>query len=478
MSKKRHKKGGGSPNNISSNIKDNKKSAYDSFQNPLARLGYAADNLMEQTQYPITRITRDYNLLNSLYRNSWIIKKIINTVPEDMCKNWFNITAEVTPEVQDRYNKLEKKTKVREKILECLFWGRLYGGAGGLILIEGHEELLEEPLNLDDVMPDSFKGIMVLDRWSGISPSVEIIDDISDPDFGLPKFYECRDGQGNIVQTVHHSRMLRFVGRKLPFIEEQMETMWGASEVEHVYDELVKRDNTSWNIAALVFQANLLINKVDGMDQMLAMADEEAQRNYYNVKKAQNMMRSNSSMMIVGKEEEVTALNYTFSGLSDVYNDFMLDICGAAEMPMTKLFGRSPAGMNATGESDEQNYYDMIGKLQESQLKPALDKLLPIMFMSEFGAVPNDLGIKFNPTKTPSDTEQADLVDKKVNSINTVYNSGIIGKKIALKELHEISYTSNMFSNITDEDIEAAENEIVDVESLGASLGNLTQGIE
>lgn len=45
---------------------------------------------------------------------------------------------------------------------------------------------------------------------------------------------------------------------------------------------------------------------------------------------------------------------------------------------MTKLFGRAPAGMNATGESDLQNYYDYVDTLRESVLAPILRRLLPV----------------------------------------------------------------------------------------------------
>jgi phage-related protein (TIGR01555 family) len=436
-----------------------RKQAQDSFQNPLARLGLGSNSLLEGTQYPIQRITRNYNLMNSLYRNSWIAKKIINTIPEDMCKNWFSLSAKLTPEAQDRFDKLEQKTRIKEKVVEGLTWGRLYGGAGAIMLIEGHEDILDEPLNLEDIMPNSFKGLMILDRWSGIYPGIELITDISDPDFGLPEFYEIKDIDGNIKQKVHHSRVLRFTGRKLPFWEDQAETYWGASELEHVYDELVKRDNTSWNIASLIFQANVLVNKVEGLDQILAMTDAQVQKDFYNVKTAQNQMRSSSAMLLIGDKDELSALNYTFAGLNDIYESFMLDVAGACDMPVTKLFGRAPAGMNATGESDENMYYDMIAQQQESVLKPKMEKLLPVMFMSEFGQVPDDLGIKFNPIKTPSDSDVADIVGKKVTAIDTVFNSGIISQKIAMAELHEISYTTNMFTNITDEDIEKADDD-------------------
>ena len=422
-----------------------RKPATDSFTNALARLGFGGgNNIMEGTSYPLTRISRDFNLLTSLYRNSWLAKKIVNCIAEDMTKNWFSVTSDLTPEQTDRINKVERKTKIKDKVLESLYWGRLYGGAACVIIIDGHEDILDEPLELDDVGPNAFKGLMVVDRWSGIFPGTELITDASDPDFGLPEFYEVRDNaSGKVLVKVHHSRIIRFVGRKLPYWEEQAEIHWGASELEHVFDELAKRDNTSWNIAALVFQANLLINKVDGMDQMLAMCDAESQRQFYNIKTAQNQMRNNNGMMIIGATEDVQAIQYTFSGLNDIYESFMLDVAGASEIPVTRLFGRSPAGMNATGESDMQNYYDMIAQEQNSVLLSKIEKLYPIIFMSEFGAIPNDLGFKFNPVKTPSDSEIAELVAKKVSAIGDMYDRNLITQRCAVTELHELSFTTN-----------------------------------
>lgn len=389
-------------------------------------------------------------------------------------KNGWSLTAELKPEETDRITKLEERTLIREKLLECLYWGRLYGGAGAIMIIDGHEDKLEEPLKHDDIMPNSFCGLMVVDRWSGIYPSLELITDHRDPEMGMPKYYEVKDNVSQkLISKVHHSRVLRFIGKKLPFYEEVTEMGWGASIMEHVYEELVKRDSTSWNIASLVFQANLLVNTVDGMDQLLAATDPEVQRNFYNIKSAQNQMRSNNGMMIIGKDETLSAINYTFAGLSDISETQMLDVSGAADIPMTRLFGRSPAGMNATGEADMQNYYDMVGQQQVTVLKPKLNKLLPVMFMSEFGYIPDDMGTKFNPIATPSEDKVAEIVGKKVTSITEVFSSGIINQKIALSELHELSYTTSMFTSITDEDIAKADDsfDTGDMPPIGGGVG-------
>ena len=444
----------------------------DSFQNTAARIGFGTPNILEGTEYPLTRLSQNYQLMNSLYRSHWIIRRIIDTIPQDMVKNWYTVTSQVAPDLIERLQKLERKTKTQMKILEGLKWGRLYGGAAAIILIDGHQDMLHEPLDYDDIMPGSYKGLLVLDRWSGIYPEQELIDDINDPEFGLPASYRITT-EGASYQ-VHHSRLLRFIGRDLPYFERQAETYWGASEVEIVFDEIKKRDNTSWNIAQLVFLANLRILKMEGMEEILATGDERAQQDLYKTVQGQNWLASNMGVQILGKNDEFTAVQYTFAGMNDIYQSFMMDVAGAANMPVTKLFGRSPAGMNSTGEGDEENYYDTVEENQLFALQPVLDKLLPIMALSEWGQIPDDLDYKFNPIKTADNKEMSELAEKSTTAIITAYNAVLISQKTGMKELRQQSEITGLFSNITDEDIDKADDSLSNGEmipDLGGDLG-------
>ncbi|WP_061342966.1 phage portal protein [Clostridium botulinum] len=441
-----------------SDIKNKPTVTLDAFQNVLARLGVGTPNLLEGTDYPITRLTQNFQLMNSLYRSHWIVRKIIDTIPEDMVKNWINITTQLEPEQLKRFDKLQRTTRIQRDILEGLKWGRLYGGAAAVIIIDGHEDILDQPLDYDMIMPQSFKGLIIGDRWSGITPGENLIEDVSSPDFGLPEHYIWNTDTFTI--KVHHSRILRFTGRELPYIEKCAEIGWGASEIEIIFDELKKRDNTSYNIAQLIFLANLRVLKMSDLGETLAIGDEQSQEDLYNTVQAQNWLMSNMGMYILNKDDDFQTHQYSFSGLNEIYESFMLDVSGAAEIPVTKLFGRSPAGFNATGESDSKNYYETIEQKQVSQLDPIFDKLLPIMFMSEFGAIPDDLDYTYNPIATPSEDELSNIVDKKSTAIINVFNAGLISQKIALKELKQMSDTTGMFTNITDEDINNADDEI------------------
>ena len=430
----------------------------DTYSNPFANLGIGSNNLSELGMYPLTRFTWDYQTLNSLYRNNWIAKAIIDKPAQEMMKNGFEIHTEMDPDAVSKIEIAFRRTMARDKFLELIKWSRLYGGAVLLPLIEGQEDL-SESLEYDEIPVSGFKGALVVDRWSGVSPSLEVVTDISSPEFGMPKYYIISDNTTKKTIRVHHTRVIRMVGRELPYWEKLAEMYWGASELEHVFTELRKRDDTSANIAFLIFLANIRVYKMADLGQAITIGDQQALQQVYNTMRAQNGLMCNTGTLVMDKDDDFSMQQYTFTGINDIYESFMLDVSGAAEIPVTKLFGRSPAGFNSTGEGDLQNYYDMIQEKQENVIRYPLEKLLKIITMSELGKIPDDWELVFNPVRRPSEDEKAQLAQNLSTPIFTAFENGLIDKATALKELKQQQKQASLWSNITDEMIKDAEKE-------------------
>lgn len=412
---------------------------------------------MEGTVYTRAQINNNYQLLNNLYRTNWVVQNIISTIPEDVTKKWFRVTSNMDPEELEKITKLQRQTKLRESINDGLKWGRLYGGAAGFIKIAGQQDL-EAPLDLKTVMPDSFKGLFIVDRWSGIYPTDQLIDDMSDPDFGLPEFYEMRDNRGVSRYRIHHSRIIRFTGRKLPFFEAINELYWGQSEIESIYQEIQKKDNVSWNMASLTFKANLDVMSIDNLEQLLALGGGvEQQRRFWSVIQAQSVIQSNLGVRVINKNDKFDQYQYNFAGLRDVYEALLLDVAGAARTPATKLFGRSPQGMNATGKSDLKNYYEYCEQVRESDFIPVIDRLLPIMAISCWGDIPDDLDAAYDPIETPSSEELAQIAQKNVDTLTVAFQNYAFDLSGYRKELKALTDQTGMFANITDDEITEGE---------------------
>ena len=425
----------------------------DAFSNPAARLGFGTMDLMQATSYPLTRMTQNYQLLTSLYRDNWIVQNIVATIPDDMIRKWYDVNTAAAPDYIDELRKLETRTQLRKRLLTGMYWGRLYGGAVGVILIKGHDDL-SQPLDVGTILPGSFLGLTVLDRWTGVYPESTLVSDPADPDFGLPEYYTIRDDEnGNLAVRVHHSRVVRFIGRELPWLEQVTEVYWGESELEAIYSEIVRRDNVAANIASLTFRANVDYMEMEGLDMLLGVGNTEMQRRFWNTLAAQSVIQSNFGTRIMNKGDQVHNTQYTFTGLPEVYDRVMMDVAGAARTPVTKLFGRSPAGLNATGEADMQNYYDYIDGLRETQLRPIIERLLPIMAMSAWGMIPDDLQIDFPPMSTPNAVETADIADRKTGAVLAAYQADLIDKETALQELKTLEPETGLFGKISDDAI-------------------------
>jgi len=419
----------------------------DAFSNPAARTGAGTLAVMNGTDYPLTRLSENYALLTSLYRSNWIVQNIVQLVPQDIMRKWFTLKTAADNEYIDQFERVVRKTHLRAKMTDGMCWGRLYGGAIGLILIRGQDDL-SQPLDIETILPGTFQGVHILDRWSGVFPEGSIVKDPDDPDFGLPEYYTVRGANEEFIANVHHSRVVRFTGRALPWQEAVTELYWGESEIESIYDEVVRRDNVAANIAELTFRANVEYREVEGLDQLLGIGNKEMQRRFWNMMQAQAIMRSNQGISLINKGDAVHTEQYTFAGLADIYDRVMMDVSGASRIPVTKLFGRSPAGMNATGESDLINYYDYIDGIRENTFRPVLEKLLPIICMSCWGMVPDDLDIDFPPMQTPDEEKNATIAEKKAGTIITAFNANLIDKETADKELQAID---GIFDKITDE---------------------------
>ncbi|OVH44765.1 hypothetical protein B8009_24610, partial [Klebsiella pneumoniae] len=199
----------------------------DSYDNFVARVGMQQPNQHAASTYRANYTSRNRLLIEWAYRSSWIIGAAVDSKADDMTKKGVRITSEIDPKrrgiLESRFDELQ----LWDCINETLKWSRLYGGAVALILIEGQAPLT--PLVLDKVGKGSFKGLAVLDRWM-INPQLTRRIKALGPNLGKPEFYDIvTTAQGLPAWTVHHSRLIRMDGVKLPYQQKITENEWGMS---------------------------------------------------------------------------------------------------------------------------------------------------------------------------------------------------------------------------------------------------------
>ena len=412
-----------------------RRNAADGYSNAAAFLGEDSPLLSSGT-FRRSFLGRNPELLTAAYRESWLAKRIIDMPAEDMTRKWYTLSAPLPEEDLLALRRLEARHSVRQEITNAVRWARLYGGS--LAVMDADDGLDPSlPLDPDRLGPGCFHGLLVLDRAGGVTPSAELVEDLDDPDFGEPAWYEADldTGGGMFRARIHHSRVLKFTGRELPRAETEAENHWGAPELEHIWDELQKYSATSANIAQLVFQANVTTLRMSDFGEVIACGTDRQKQGVREAMQEENRFRTSFGLQVLSKDDQLENHAYSFSGLAEVYESFMLDISGAAEIPATKLFGRSPQGLNATGLSDLKNYAEMISGLQERMLRPALEKLLPVMAVSCWGFCPENLEIVFESIIAPAPEERAGLIGSLSASVIEAFRAGLITREQALEEL-------------------------------------------
>jgi phage-related protein (TIGR01555 family) len=153
-----------------------------------------------------------------------------------------------------------------------------------------------------------------------------------------------------------------------------------------------------------------------------------------------DMYRHLENTMALGTTDEYDIKNLSLSGIKDLLEKFQDALSASTCIPSTVLFGRSPAGMSATGESDLENYYNMVDRIRNRTLKPNLMRLVYILSLaSDYGIkLPEQWNIQFKPLWNASEKEvaevqklEAESLAQRANAAKTYRDMGALdGKEV------------------------------------------------
>lgn len=430
----------------------------DGFNNFVAKLGLNTENLASFGKHTFGQmISRNRVLLEQIYRSSWIAGQVVDSIAEDMTKEGIEMHSSMSPDDDQALQSEITKLGVWESIGDAIKWSRLYGGAVAVILTDGAD--YSKPLDITRIGRGVFRGIVPLDRWQ-LQPSMnDLITNIGS-DMGRPKFYKVLPSMETMSGiNIHYSRLIRFDGIEMPYYQRKIDNLWGMSVIERLYDRLLAFDSATTGAAQLLYKAYLRVVQIDGLRQALSMGGQTEQaviKQFHYIR----LMQSIEGITLLDSSDKFETHNYTFAGVSDILQQFGQQISGATGIPLVRLFGQSPAGFSATGESDLRNYYDNILRLQESTLRSGVYKFLSVMSMSLFGKpLPEDFEFDFVSLWSMGDGEKAQIAATLSQTIAGAYQGGLITKKIAMKELSQQSRITGLFTSITDEDIANAKED-------------------
>ena len=359
------------------------------------------------------------DVLTMVYEGNGLFAKIIDTPAEEAIKHGFTLKDVSDQNVEDFYVEALDELDWEEIAMTAIRWARLFGGSIAVMLINDGGRL-EDPLNWRNIK--SIDDIRVYER-AIVQPDYQSMYsyDPSDPfrtrgsRLGMPEFYQVTSRYGNF--TVHDSRCLVFQNGILPEnATNSLYQLWGIPEYVRIRRALKDAELAHESAPKLLDRSVQAIYKMQGLSSLLATEQGENQvlRRLQVIDMARGML---NSLVIDADGEDYDFKTFQFSGITDVVSASCNMLSAITSIPQTILFGQGVGGMSSTDDTSMENYYNYVERIQKRMLRSNLRYLLSIIFQAglytgEVDEVPK-INVEFNPLWSLTDTEQADLDQKK-----------------------------------------------------------------
>lgn len=378
----------------------------DGWQNIVTGLGTSRDKM---TGGDIFRTRLSSQHLRQLWQADDMAARIVETTADEMVREGWELQIKDDKELATKASDMLDGLDAKKKIREALRFARAYGGGGILIGVnDGSKNISdwEKPLDLSKVRSLDFLTVFAPDE-------LRVMTRYNNPmeaNYGQAKVYEVWPrlvaAEGLQGVRVHASRILKFDGYRTGMDNSEQNYGWGNSVLERCYDTL-SQFGQSWTSAAhLLSDFSQTVIKMRNLAEALA-ADKDGY--IMNRMRSIDLTRSVLRAVIVDADgEDVDRKVTPLAGLPEMLDKMSLRLAAAARLPVTLLMGQSPSGLNATGSNEVRNFYDQVAALQNSDLRPELNRLYAVVFAA-MKAQPETWNINFLPLWQMDDSQRATI---------------------------------------------------------------------
>lgn len=353
--------------------------------------------------------------LDNIYKSNATASKIVDKPVQDMFRQGYYFGGIAGKELKKLSNEFDR-LKLDVHLSRAMRLSRLHGKSY-ILLATADNMALSEPLNkVNELSHITTLSVTQLAAGSEMRPASE-----AGGCYDKPVYYRLQKGIGSTgTEIIHHSRII--------------EIKWGdgGSVLQPLIDaELIRFASVNENTASLVHEAKIDIIKTPDLANQIQNNADSILKRFALV----GMLKGNNGTVLLDKEEDYQSKSYNFSGLPDLMQEFAIQLSGAADIPYTILFGRSPSGLSATGEHDLKNYYDTVGSYQRDYLRPVLQELLNMI--SGYLLPNEDITLIFSPLWQIDEKTLSEIEKNNAERDVKYLENGIITEAHVAKQLVE-----------------------------------------
>ena len=380
--------------------------------------------------------------LQTIYVESWAAQKFIDIPVLDMWvrgREFINASEEDVKKVKE----MERALHFKRQLVKAMRGARTYGSSMLVMMTRGVP--MHRPLNLGEIREGDLVSLPVFHRWQCTIASWKT--DPRDPDYGSPDMYSITPtiAQQAMANTprfnplsnafefnsaemlVHASRVLRFDGVE-PMTNEGWEVGyerdWGISNLVAALEAIIQETSTFQGTTQQVNEADIETVKIQSWNNAVSGEHGPDDPSIDEIGAEHSREKSQFRTRYIDANDEVTRTSINFAGRPDLIDRYWKRLAAIAGIPLTRFMEQSPAGMNATGESDMKNYAISVKARQEDDLADPVWRLDSVMAKSL--GLKDPLEYRWIPLMDMSEKEMAEVAFKEAETLKLMYDMSAV----------------------------------------------------
>ena len=345
------------------------------------------------------------------------------TTSTEMTRKWLEVVSKGSGDKSDKISKITKRMgelKVRELFTRAALLDGFFGRAQIIMSFKTDDDRTRQlPLDISPagVRKGSLQSLQCIEpywstpySWNASYPERS--------DFYKPQSWYI------MGRKTHATRLLTFIGREVPDILKPAYNFGGMSltQLMQPYVNAWLRTRKSVNDLINNFSVTMLAT-----DMSTTLEDGNDGSGLLNRLQMFTLNRNNQGVGAINKDsEEIVQVNTPLSGLSELQAQSQEHMSAPAHIPLIKMFGVTPTGLNATGEGEIKVWYDHVGAMQQNLFGPQMEILLKVLQLDLFGAIDDELGFQWAQLDEPTGKELSEIRKSDADAGVAYINAGVI----------------------------------------------------
>lgn len=368
-----------------------------------------------------------------MYSTSWECRKVVNIPVDDALRKppiLKGINADAAAILKKKFDRIQLIPTLKRSLkLERLF--------GGCLTFMGLDSDSDDPATKYN--PRSAETLRFINSIpiSRISRMTWDTNPLSE-NYMRPEVFFVNN------QQVHVSRCLLWDGQPLIDPNDFALTNYranlagfGSSVMSALWDDVIMAVGTRQAAYQMAQVNGAIIAAIQDLQDLTGTAP--GVRNLNKIKDVINQLSTFRAAVIDGEKVDVKSFSSSFGSVPELLMAYLQVLSAASDIPATRFLGQAPGGLNATGDSDLENYYNMLDAFQHERITPQLMRLCDVIGYAEipgWAAERDKLEIEWPPLWNETAKEQAERASMTIDYVLKLVDASLMGDEQALEELN------------------------------------------